>query len=529
MIRDVAPDYADYLRDESRRVGRAESISFPHAESAVCALLRQMQQERRPVTLQGARTGIAGGAVPDGGHILNLSRMNRIAGLRRDEKGDCFLLRAQPGVVLADLKQALAERQFDVAGWDEASIRAAAEFAAGPHFFFPPDPTETTASLGGMAACNASGACTFGYGSTRRYVESIRVVLMGGAVLALRRGTHRTQGRAFSVRAESGREFQGAVPAYRMPGVKNAAGYFAADDMDLVDLFIGAEGTLGVITEMELRLVRAPEFKWGVMAFLPAESSALSFVRRVRGEGGKGSDSAAAMRPSAIEFFDSHALDLLGERKRTHSAFAAIPEIPEAHHTAIYVEYHGDEEDAVGEAVQRMSELMLACGGNEDATWLATTDREMKPLRDLRHAVPEAVNLTIDERRKTEPGLTKLGTDMAVPDARLEDVIALYHGGLDAAGLDYVMFGHIGNNHVHVNILPRRMADYERGKALYLEWARQVVAMGGTISAEHGVGKLKTALLEVMYGAEGVGQMRAVKRLFDPDWLLNRGDLFPAG
>ena len=171
-------------------------------------------------------------------------------------------------------------------------------------------------------------------------------------------------------------------------------------------------------------------------------------------------------------------------------------------------------------------EQMTACGGGADATWLATTDRELERLKYFRHAVPEAVNLLIDERRKTVPGLPKLGTDMAVPDAALERVWALYHEGLARHGLDYVIFGHVGNNHLHVNILPRTLAEYETGKSLYLEWAEAIVGMGGTVSAEHGIGKFKVALLQTLYGAEGVAQMRAVKRAFDPEGLLNRGNLF---
>jgi D-lactate dehydrogenase (cytochrome) len=113
-----------------------------------------------------------------------------------------------------------------------------------------------------------------------------------------------------------------------------------------------------------------------------------------------------------------------------------------------------------------------------------------------------------------------------VPDAALDDVMALYHHGLDGSGLQHVMFGHIGNNHLHVNIIPDTMEEYQRGKNLYLQWASAVVKMGGTVSAEHGVGKLKTALLREMYGDAGISQMRALKALFDPDNLLDRGNLF---
>jgi D-lactate dehydrogenase (cytochrome) len=102
----------------------------------------------------------------------------------------------------------------------------------------------------------------------------------------------------------------------------------------------------------------------------------------------------------------------------------------------------------------------------------------------------------------------------------------MYHRDLEYAGLEYVIFGHIGNNHVHVNILPQSLQDYAEGKRLYLDWARRVVAMGGSVSAEHGIGKLKTGMLEIMYGPEGVDAMRSVKQVFDKAGLLNRGTLF---
>jgi len=93
-------------------------------------------------------------------------------------------------------------------------------------------------------------------------------------------------------------------------------------------------------------------------------------------------------------------------------------------------------------------------------------------------------------------------------------------------GLEYVIFGHVGNNHVHVNILPRSMDELARGKALYLKWAEQIVAMGGSVSAEHGIGKIKVPLLETMFGPEGIAAMREVKRMFDPEGILNLGNLF---
>jgi D-lactate dehydrogenase (cytochrome) len=130
------------------------------------------------------------------------------------------------------------------------------------------------------------------------------------------------------------------------------------------------------------------------------------------------------------------------------------------------------------------------------------------------------------EGKRENPTLTKLGTDMAVPDEMLDWVLGLYSGSIHALGLEGLKFGHIGDNHLHVNILPRSTQEYDQGKALFLEWARQIIAAGGTVSAEHGIGKLKTAQLLAMYGEDAVAEMRALKRCFDPLGLLNPGNMF---
>jgi len=340
---------------------------------------------------------------------------------------------------------------------------------------------------------------------------------MDGSVLELKRGAQKASGRTFSVTTDSGRVSKGRLPSYKMPEVKNAAGYFVEDNMDVIDLFIGCEGTLGVFSEIELKLVPSPSVWWGVMTFFPSEESAVNFVHQIR---------VKTPRPIALEFFDHCALDLLREQKKTNPAFGEIMDMPSQWHTGVYIEYHGDNEQSVEDAVMMMSETMAEAGGDADATWLVSNEREMERLKTFRHAVPEAVNLRIDEKRKKEPGLTKLGTDLAVPDRALDDVMALYHRGLDQSGLEHLMFGHIGNNHLHVNIVPNTMEDYQRGKKLYLQWASAVVKMGGTVSAEHGVGKLKTALLREMYGDAGIREMRELKALFDPDNLLDCGNLF---
>jgi D-lactate dehydrogenase (cytochrome) len=527
---------ADCLRDESRLTGWAEAVFHPSNEDDLRRHLREAARDGRVVTVQGARTGIAGGAVPRGGRVLNLDRMNRILDLRQQD--GLFLLRVQPGLTLSALRAALDRYNRKDSATLDPALRARLHTA--PVQFFAPDPTEAGASLGGMASTNASGARSFLYGPMRGHVQSLRLILADGSVLLAQRGEPRAQGRRFSITDENGRALRGELPAYAMPAVKNAAGYFARDDMDMMDLFIGAEGTLGLIAELEIRLLPAPPVCWGLLMFFPDEEAAVEAVFRIRekqgGTHGVHPNVFAADRLAerahgalaAMEFFDSGALDLLRAQKKAHPSFAGgLPSLPAAWHTGLYLEYHADREADAEAALLDAGAVLGACGGSEDDSWLACDERAMARLKAFRHAVPEAVNLVIDERRKQEPGIAKLGTDLAVPDVALPRMLELYRQGLRDSQLAFVKFGHIGDNHIHVNILPRDRAQYEAGRQLYRDWAQAAVKLGGSVSAEHGIGKLKTELLAIQYGEPGLRQMQAVKTVFDPAAVLNPGNLFP--
>ena len=135
--------------------------------------------------------------------------------------------------------------------------------------------------------------------------------------------------------------------------------------------------------------------------------------------------------------------------------------------------------------------------------------------------------MLIDLRRVRYPDITKLGSDMSVPDGKLADIVKVYRDTCREENLDYATWGHIGNNHLHVNILPKNPEEYKKGKALFARWAQIVTDMGGAVSAEHGVGKIKRDFLRIMYGDKHLREMAAVKKAFDPACVLGRGNLFP--
>ena len=516
LIRPMSGEYVEYLRDESRTVGRADSIAFPHNEAELGAILTAAYTDGERITIQGARTGLAAAAVPEGGCIINLTRMDRVTGMRRDATGR-YYLKVQPGVILSQMRKRIEDKRFDTTGWDADSLVAYEDFKKASEQFFTCDPTESSCTIGGMVACNASGARSYLYGPVRQHVSGLRVVLPGGETLTPHRGEVFAAGRTLCLSTDGGRLIDVSLPTFDMPHTKNASGYYIKDDMDAIDLFIGSDGTLGVITEIELSLMDAPGTIWGAACFFEEEDKALDFVIRVRGE---------LTDIGALEYFDARALQILRDAKSEKAAFAGLPTIPAHFAYCIYIEVHCDDDEKAAERLFEVGDLITACGGRETDTWVSRTAFDRDKLIFFRHATPECVNMIIDERKKQDPIITKLGTDMAVPDENLKEIMAMYHAQLAELGLQYAIWGHIGDNHVHVNVLPRSAAEHARTKELYQEWARVISELGGSVSAEHGVGKLKAGFLRVMYGDKHIAEMARLKTVFDPKGLLGVGNMF---
>jgi D-lactate dehydrogenase (cytochrome) len=513
-LKSASADFSEYLRDESRYgPGRAEAVLFPTDEREVAEIVARAQEKGAPVTVSGGRTGVVGGAVPDGGIVISMERMNRFIGLARHPEIEAWILRLQPGVTLAELRAAVRDKAFP-------DLNDLPAFGADPlPYFYPPDPTEPSCQIGGTVATNASGARSFRYGPTRLYVWGLRVVLPTGEVLALRRGEIRADEATRVTLSVGGRRLSLRLPDYLMPAVKNAAGFYRQPRMDLLDLFIGSEGVLGVVTEVELLLVPRPADFAKVLAFFSSEEEALAFVRAAR--------TSRAVNPSALEFFDARSLQLLEAFRSAHNS-AAYPALPPAG-AAVLFEEPLTRGRGTEEVLDGWADLLRAHGGSLENTWAGLDPAGRERLRALRHALPEAVNLLVAQNKKACPAVHKISTDFAVPDEAQESMFGAYLRIYRELGLDYVIFGHAGQNHLHTNLLPRDESDLAKAAEAVTELARLAVSLGGTVSAEHGIGKLKRHLLPLMYGEEGVRQMRELKQQLDPNQILNRGNLFAPG
>lgn len=500
--------YEEYLRDESRLTGYAESILQAKSAQEVLDFLKT----ESPFTVQGARTGIVGGAVPQGGRILNLSSMNRITGL--SVKDGAFFVTVEPGVLLCDLDDALASKRFDASSWDEASREALAALAKAPPQFFPPDPTESTATLGGMFAANARGICAYRYGCTADYVQAVTVALADGRVWTIERGQY--------VFDESGCPLPDGALSLNLPeSAPLCSALQPRKGSDLIDLFAGSEGTLGVVLSLTLRLLPRPAIQWGVVFFLPGEEDALAFAGSVQ-ELATGWSGPALC---SLEFLGEAALETAAGLRAKQTRLQAIPEFPAGCRGAVLAELCASGEEEMEEALMSLLDAFAECGGEEEGTWAADSPAEIEKFRLLRHAVPEGINAAIDEVRQKEDSVTKLAADFSAPLDRREELIALYREGIQKSGLRGVYFGHIAENHLHVNLIPRDETQYKQGLALLSSWAGACASMGGCLAAENGVGKLKRNLLDQNLPQEQKALMAAIKAYFDPRGLLCPGNL----
>ncbi len=526
----ITESYADYLTDESGfGPPKVDCLVFARSERQVADVLADASDRGVYVTVSAGRTGIVGGAVPAGGTLLSLAEMNRVLGIRRLADGR-FAVRVEPAVTVAGLEEMLAVGDLgldpETLPPEEAAALAALK-ADERGYFYPPDPTEMSAHLGATVATNASGARSYYYGATRRHVHSVRVVLPCGEVIAAERGIFTAGDGRFEIRLTGGDSLDVAVPGYAMPETKNAAGYYVAPDVDLVDLFIGSEGTLGVLTEVELVLSRRPSGVLSALAFFPDDESAIAFVKHTRGDHAD-SPVPASVTPLALEFFDSKSFEFLRERKEAQGASSGIPELPEDAAAGVLFEQEFEDEDALMAAYEGWEELLSHHGSSMENTWGGMEESDLARLKALRHSIAEEVNGTIARARAKHPEIHKIGTDIAVPAGRFEEMVAYYRERLAGTTLRYVMFGHIGDSHVHLNIMPQDLDELLAAEKLALEFAKHGVSMGGTVSGEHGIGRLKHAFLEALYGAGGLVEMAALKAAFDPAGILNRGVMFPS-
>jgi glycolate oxidase len=441
-----------YAADASGLVMVPDGVARPTSADEVAALLAEATSTGTPVTAAGGQTSTTAASICDRGILLSLRAMQRIIDV--DPVGR--VARVEPGVLVGELKRACAAHDLLLA----------------------PDPTsEEECTVGGAVACNASGARSLRYGATRPHVHALRVALADGSLVELRRTALE----------------------------KNTVGYAMAHDP--VDWFIGSEGTLGVVVEVELGLLPLPEHVVGLAIPFTTEQDSLRFVVAAR--------ESDLVHPRCIEFFDALALGIARDAEGSRdwavgaAAFVYVEEVPPR---------------GVDPALDEWLALAESHGALTDDVRVYDGETALREARRVRHAVPAHMNERGAARRAH--GGRKVSTDWAVPYRHLAQAIGRARALADEAKVPQaVTYGHAGNGHPHQNFIAYDAGELARIERVVEATLREVIALGGTVAAEHGIGKLKRKWLPLQMSPLQVRAMAAVKRELDPAGILAPGNV----
>lgn len=466
IVKHEKEEILSYLEDASNfRGGNAEKVYIPENESDLKEALFECSKNATPVTISGGGTGTVGGRVPTDGAIISLERFNRI--LTIEKEGKTALLQA--GVVIKDFLNEIEKLNL----------------------FYPPFPTERTAFIGGNAATNASGEYSYRFGPTRKYVNKIRMLLTTGQMFEIQRGMCFEKNGVIDYG-----NLKIPLPSYRTPRIKCSAGYFSQEGIDGIEPLIGSEGTLGVITEVGVSLIDCLPARVIIIIFFPDEEKIPDIVKAVKTE---------FKQLYSLEFFERRSLQFLKND---------YPEIPD-NTCALYVESVADIQEM--EQWAEFAEKYHAVD-----TIIGEDQKNYQRLIDFRHRLPENINAYFKKL-----GMVKVALDIAVPEKNFKDLYCFYRKIMEEEPIHTILFGHIGENHLHFNLFPRNEQEKARAWQLYAEGIKKGLSLGGTVSAEHGIGKIKHRWLEAMYGQQGLREMARIKKIFDPHTILGLDNIIP--
>ena len=417
-----------------------DAIIFPGSENEVARILRLASKEKLIVVPRGAGSGMTGGSVPvKGGLVMVTSRMNKIFDI--DENN--FLVRVQPGVIVSDIHKSVEEKGL----------------------FYPPDPASSSVcTIGGNIGECAGGPRAVKYGVTRDYVLGLRAVLPSGEVIQTGVST-----------------------------AKGVAGY------DLTRLIVGSEGTLAVVTEITLKLLRKPETIKTMAVFFDSLQKAAKTVSRIMKE---------ATVPRCVEYLDEACLDLVKD--------SLSFDLPEGIKAMLILELDGDI-NSVEKDAENIKKLCFSYDAMD--VLVAKDQTEAQKLWDARKALSPVLY---------KIATNKINEDIVVPIDKIPDMVKVIQEIQRTSGLKVVSFGHAGDGNIHCNIMYNKTDknESERAEKAVDELFNATLSLGGTITGEHGVGMTKLKYLPREIGATQIELMKGIKKVFDPQNILNPGKIF---
>ena len=475
-----------FQSDSSNLPGKAVALARPKTERECAMVCCACYQAGIPVTFSGGRSNLTGSATPDGGLVLATTHL-----LTPEPHVDTErqTVTAPPAIIVETLRNEVLRQ-------------------TGQALQFPINPTSRgDASVGGSIACNASGFTPGETGAIRNWVDAIRFLLPNGYLVNARRGEYVSQNGIFELVAPD-QTFRLPVPRYPRPAIKNASGPYSASDgvMDFIDLVTGSEGLFGMVTAAVLRLEPRPADYLDLFMSLPSEDDAMTLLEKLRNHlhGDLGS-------LTALEYFGVNCRHYMKHESRFFHGNDQV---------AVYIQVPLRDMDP-GDAAATWLDLLLNldAGVREEALLLLDNDRDRATFMEARHSMPAHAVEIVQQR-----GTYTIMTDTVVPPERFREFLRTTHALLQREKLDYLSFGHLGDCHLHITILPTR-EQLARTLEIYDQIIAHSASLGGVYSGEHGTGKRKRKDFARCYGETAIRQVQDAKASVDPRFLFNRGNV----
>lgn len=405
--------YVDYLSDESKLQGYCDYIEFPICEEDVVDLINKCSKEDITITVQGGRTGIVGGSVPQGGLLMNMSKMDKILRIEGD------ILSVMPGVPLFAINEFVNREKKG--------------------YFFPVDSTEKTASIGGIFSTGARGPRNYHFGDSINYFKGVEVIDFSGVkhILSIK---------------------------------------------DEVNDYYKKEGREGIVTKLHIQLIKKFNHIWGIVFLFDSIEDIVGFTEDV-----KKSDTKNIL---SFEYISDSTIALIREFSTGMDKLKGVPTFDKGMHM-IYTEIFSDNEDDIEMSAEILMELAAEHHCDIDKALAVSTEDDLEKMANYRHAAAECCNMFIEHAKKIDQGITKLSTDIS----GITDIC--YFANLET-DIQYVIFGHLLDAHLHMNFLPQNHEEYREAKEIIKKISVENYLKGATIFTEHGIGKIKQYIVDAI-------------------------------
>ena len=478
---------AGYASDSSNLPAQADALCRPDSERQAAIILRTGRAAKIPITLSAGRSNLTGSATAEVGIVLSTAKLGEPKIVIDQEN---LLVTSPVNIILEELREKILEET-------EKAL------------YYPVDPTSRgDAWVGGTIACNASGFTPGEIGATRDWVAGLDILLPDGLKINAVRGQYISENGEF-ILADKKHQRHWPVPTYPQPKVKNASGPFSSPDgrIDLIDMFIGSEGLFGLVTGCTLNLAPRPKEYLDLFFSLPDEDQAIAFYQFLDSEL---NGNFATL--SAFEYFGVNSHNYMDHKERLFYSDNQV---------AIYLQIPIGEKNLDQESELWFNRLLESdCDIDPEAVILLDNEPKRRIFMESRHSMPANALEVIQKH-----GTYTIMTDTVVPPEHFAEFLDYIHALLKTEGIDYLSFGHFGDCHLHFTLLPDQ-EKLKRAAELYDLFIVKAVEMGGVYSGEHGTGKRKRKDFMTLYNQAAIEQLKLCKAAIDPDFLINRGNVF---